>query len=97
VVASDTDIPTYIAELEKKADTQLKNLKRIGSEDIKFKGNPTVFSTYEAEVNEIRVKWEQYAWMKGDRVYILTYSGDISQFEVYRGLATEIIESLRFY
>lgn len=97
VVASETDIPTYITELEKKADSQLQNLKRISTEDIQFKGYPTVFSVYEAEVNEVRVKWEQYAWLKGDRVYILTYSGDISQFEVYRGLATEIIESLRFY
>ncbi|CAN5136457.1 hypothetical protein BH09BAC1_BH09BAC1_01070 [soil metagenome] len=97
VVSPETDLATYANEVEKKAGNQLVNLKKTASTEVEFKGFPAIFSTYEAQVNEIRVKWEQYTWLKDDRAYILTYSGDISQFEVYRGLATEIIESFRFY
>ncbi len=97
VVAPETDLATYEQELEKKANSQLQNIKKISSTEMEFKGHPAINSVYEAVVNDVRVKWNQYVWLQDDRVYLLTYSADISQYETYKGLATEIIESLQFY
>ncbi len=97
IVAPDTDLERYITEMEAKATGQLQNIQKISSEKITFKDYPAIHGIYQASVNDVRVKWEQYVWIKDGRCYAFTYAAEIAQFDAYREVSHQIIESLQFY
>lgn len=96
-VAAETTLENYIAELEKKAGGQLQNVTKTTDEHLDFKGFDAIYGVYQASVNDIQVKWDQYAWLNNGQVFILTYSAESSQYEAYKETAFEVIESLRFH
>lgn len=96
-VAEDMNPATYLKQLEEKATSQLFKIEKVSANPIEFKGHQAMTSTYTAYVNDIRVKWTQYLWIKERRAYLLTYSAEITQYEAYKDFANEIIKSLEFY
>lgn len=96
-VTEGIDAAAYLVELEKKASIQLESIKKETNENVTFKGYPAILSTYQAQVNDIRVRWMQYTWIKDGKAYLLTYSAEIIQYEAYKDFANEIIKSFQFY
>ncbi len=97
VVPEDMDAETYLKQIEDKATNQLVKIEKVSAEPVNFKGFEAVTSTYTAYVNDIRVKWTQYLWIRDRRAYLLTYSAEIIQYDAYKDFANEIIKSLEFY
>lgn len=97
VVPEGTDAASYLTQLEEKATSQLVNIEKVSAGPMDFKGFDAMTSTYTAYVNDIRVKWTQYLWIKERRAYLLTYSAEITQYEAYKDFSNEIIKSLEFY
>jgi serine/threonine-protein kinase len=95
-VAEGMDVTTYLEELEKKASNQLEAIEKQSNESVDFKGYSAITSTYLAQVNDIRVRWLQYTWIKDDKAYLLTYSAEIAQYDAYKDFALEIIKSFQF-
>jgi eukaryotic-like serine/threonine-protein kinase len=95
-VAEGIDAASYLAELEKKASNQLESIEKQSNENVDFKGYPAITSTYLAKVNDIRVRWLQYTWIKDGKAYLLTYSAEIAQYEAYKDFAMEIIKSFQY-
>ena len=57
-------------------------------------GLPAYRSIYTGALQGRALKWLQYSTIKGDRAYTLTFTAEPAKFDAYRGLVTQMVESL---
>lgn len=84
----------FVRMTESKLPTILTNYNLIESKRIKDKSeyHKIIFT---GDKGNLKLKFEQYIWIKGIRGYVLTFAAEQTQFDTYKETGEKILNSFK--
>lgn len=77
--------------------TMINNSKILESKRMKANGLDFHKIVYSGTQGEYKLSFEQYYWVMNQKAYVLTFTSELNQFEAYREVAEQIMNSLKLY
>jgi hypothetical protein len=82
------------------SEGQIKRMVNNGNliESIRLNANGMDFQkvVYTGDLGKFKLSCEQYYWVKTDQAYILTFTGETEQFNIYKEVGEKILNSFTF-
>src|SRR3989344_4524634 len=88
-------VEKYNAISEEQIMEGMENAKLISSERSNKHGETAQQIIYTASYGKRKLKFEQYYWIKNDKAFVLTMTCEADQFDEYKEVGEEILESFR--
>jgi len=85
----------YVKMSEEKLGTFLTNFNMLESKRIKDHRGEFHKLIFTGETEDLRLKFEQYIWVKGIKAYILTFHTELNQFDNYKETGEKILNSFK--
>jgi hypothetical protein len=76
--------------------TLITNGNLLDSKRLSRDGNEFQKVIYTGDQGIYKLKFEQYFWVQGEKAYVLTLTCDIGQFENYKEIGEQILNSFKF-
>ncbi|MES2555021.1 MAG: PsbP-related protein [Bacteroidota bacterium] len=92
---TNLDLEKYTAISEEQIMEGMENAEMISSERTKKHGETAQQIIYTASYGKRKLKFEQYYWIKNSKAFILTMTCEADQFDTYKKVGEEILESFR--
>ena len=94
--ANITNLDTYTEISEQQIKVYFEGSKVSESKRIKSGSVEYHKIIYTGKMNNYQLKFEQYYFIKNKKAYLLTYTAEVSQFEEYRSIAEQTLNSFKF-
>ena len=92
---NDINLDKFVEITENQLKTFMTNGKLIESKRIKFDHSEFQKFVFSGTQGIFHLKFEQYDWVKNNKAYILTLSCETNQFERYKKVGEEIMNSFK--
>ncbi|ASS48655.1 MAG: hypothetical protein CHH17_07880 [Candidatus Fluviicola riflensis] len=92
---TNLDLEKYTAISEEQIMEGMENAELISSERSNKHGETAQQIIYTASYGKRKLKFEQYYWIKNDKAFVLTMTCEADQFDEYKEVGEEILESFR--
>lgn len=89
------DLDKYVEISEGQIKTMITNGNIIESKRIVENGSSFHKEIYTGDQGVLKLKFEQYYWVKKEKAYVLTFTAEVNQFDNYKGIGEEILKSFR--
>jgi hypothetical protein len=84
----------FVRMSESKFPTLLTNYNLIESKRVKDTGEYHKF-IFTGDKGNLKLKFEQYIWIKGIKGYVLTFTAEQTQFDTYKQTGEKILNSFK--
>ncbi len=92
---TNLDLEKYTAISEEQIMEGMQNAKIIKSERSTRHGETAQRLIYSGIYENRALKFEQYYWIKNNKVFVLTLTCETDQFDAYKEVGEEILKSFR--
>jgi len=89
------DLNKYVEISEGQIKTMVTNGNLLESKRLNANGTEFQRVIYSGDQGVYKLKFEQYYWIKNTKAYVLTLTGEISQFDIYKETGEKILNSFR--
>jgi len=96
LTGQNINLDKYVQISEGQISTMLTNGKLIESSRLNENNSEFHKFIYTADQGIYKLKTEQYFWVKNEKAYILTLSCETDQYEKYKKIGEQILNSFRF-
>lgn len=96
LTGQNINLDRYVQISEGQISTMLTNVKFTESHRLNENNSEFHKFIYTADQGIYKLKTEQYLWLKNEKAYILTLSCEVDQYEKYKKIGEQILNSFRF-
>lgn len=89
------DLDGYTELSEGQVESMIANSKMLQSERIKTETDEFHKVVYTGEQGIFKLTFVQYYWVKNDQAYVLTFTAETSQFDAYKEVGEQILNSFK--
>lgn len=89
------NLDRYVQLSERQVTTMVRNSKLIESKRMKAADDEYHQIVYLGDHEEFHLKWKQFYWVKGDKAFVLTFTGTQDTYEAFIKVADNILKSFK--
>jgi len=89
----DLNLDKYTEISEGQITTMLTNGVMLESKRIKAGGSEFHKLIYTGDQEPLKLKFEQYYWVKNNNAYVLTFTTEVNQFDAFKETGEKILNS----
>jgi hypothetical protein len=90
------NLDKFVEISQEQIKTMITNGKLLESRRLNANGKTFHKIIYTGEQGILKFKFMQYYWVEHERAYILTFTSEAGQFDLYRDTGEKILNSFRF-
>jgi hypothetical protein len=89
------DLDKFVAISEEQIKTLITNSNLLESKRLSKNGKTFHKVVYTGDQGVMKFKFEQYCWVQNEKAYIVTFTCEASQFDLYRETGEKILDSFQ--
>lgn len=90
------NLDQYVEISNSQLKTVITDYKNIENKRVKTEDGEYHKFVYTGKQGEFSLKFEQYAWVVGNKAYVLTFTSEIEEFDSYKEAGESILSSFSF-
>lgn len=95
IAAFEIDLNQYVEISEQQIKTMITDSKLLSSDRLNKDDRDFHRVVYTGKQGVFTLKWVQYYWVHNGSAYVLTFTGDVSEYEDYKETSERMLNSFK--